>query len=951
MPKKIFLWIFFQLPLLCSAQYFISGQDPSKIKWDQINSENFQIIYPHNFRAEAQRLANSLEAAHIYNTHTLKIKPKKISVILHNFSSVSNAFVAWAPKRSEFYTIPPQDIYPQDWLNQLALHEYRHVVQLSKMYQGFTKILYFVFGEQAMAGVMGLYVPFWFLEGDAVCAETALSHTGRGRLPEFSMPLRAQVLQRKIYPYEKAVFGSYRDFVPDHYILGYQLVANARKRYGAEIWDKTLNQVARHPIGLFPFSHGIRKSSGLSKWKYYKSCLQELDTLWKVQEEKTSYTPFELHNRKNKKVFTNYRFPQWMNDSQLVAQKSGLADIAEYVLLNRDGSETRLFRPGFIDPVWLSARGSKIVWAEYGFDKRWENRTWYDIICYDVQSGKRKRLSRKRFLFAPRLSEDGNRIAAVEVSPENKYSLVILDANTGKDLQRISHPGNEQFIMPCWSEDGKEIVVILLNEKGKGIASVNTETGIFTLLLPYSYQDISQPVTKGNRLYYHGIYSGIDNIYEMEIASGKIRQLSSSRFGAFDPEISRDGKKLYYSDYSAMGFNVASMNLEEALGTPVENIENNSVKLYKAIAAQEKGVVNFDSLPQKEFPVKPYRKFPHLLNIHSWAPASLSGGNMYINPGVTLLSQNKLSTAVVQLSYDYNYNERAGGLTSSMIYQALYPVFELSTSNRNRTGSYVDAGGTARRFTWHEQNYSLRVSQNLNMTRGKYRQNLNFSLEENYEYLSLPDNPAVNTSHGSILSGALTAEGYRLLKVNSRDMRSRWGQSFYINYQAAEEGTYQPAQGGNFSVKELFSTEEALYMPGITKHHSLKLDGAFQRQGNGRFSFVSPINQVRGFSGIFGYRNFYRLSADYKLPLLYPDLRLGPVLYLKRVKANLFYDYGYADYGLRKAHYYSIGGDVMNDLHLFNFIAPVEIGVRYIYKPQERAGLIQLLFNIDVNSI
>jgi hypothetical protein len=941
--NKLFFILLYSLPFFCNGQYFNSGQDPSGIKWDQIHSENFQIIYPQEFRAEAQRLANSLEAAYIYNTQTLKIKPKKISVILHNFSSVSNAFVAWAPKRSEFYTIPPQDIYPQDWLNQLAIHEYRHVVQLSQMNQGLTRILYFLFGEQIIPGVMGLYVPFWFLEGDAVVSETALSSSGRGRLPEFEMRLRAQVLERKIYPYEKAVFGSYKDFIPDRYVLGYQLSANARKRYGAEIWDKTLSHVARHPVALFPFSHGFRKISGLSKWKYYKSCLHELDSLWKEQKSKTTYTFFEQLNLKPKKVFTNYRYPQFLNDSQVVALKSGLADIAEYVLLNKEGSEKRIFQPGFIDPVWLSVRKNLIVWAEYSYDKRWDNRTWYDIISYDINTGKRKRLSRKKYLFAPRLSNDASKIAAIEVSAGNQYSLVIMDAKTGKELQKFSHPENNFLITPTWSEDGKEILLIVMNEQGKGIASVDLETKSFKILLPYSFRDISHPVKNGDYIYYHGIYSGIDNIYQLEISSGKIRQVTSSEFGAFDPEISPDGKDLLFAGYTSMGFNISRMDLKEASGAELESISDHSIKLYQDIAAQEKGILNFDSFPVKDYPSKRYRKFPHLLNIHSWVPLSVDISSYNINPGITLLSQNKLSTAEIQANYTYNYNERAGGFTTTAIYQAWYPVIAISTSNMARASIYSDTNGIDHRYTWHEQSYGIRISQNLNLTRGKYIRNLNFAVQESYDYISPSNDAPADFENGQILIGGWEAEGYRLLKLNARDMRSRMGQSFLISYQSS--------QAGDFSVKKLLSMQASVYLPGIAKHHSLKLTAVHQIQGEGIYSFSSPVNHVRGFSSILGYRSFSGISGDYKLPLAYPDFRLGPVLYLKRIKANVFYDYGLADYSSGNQMYNSIGIEITNDLHLFNLIAPLEIGLRYIYRQQADSGLIQLLFNIDVGSL
>ena len=52
---------------------------------------------------------------------------------MHTRTAQSNGLVAWAPKRIELFTTPHQQIYSQDWLEQLALHEFRHLVQLDKI--------------------------------------------------------------------------------------------------------------------------------------------------------------------------------------------------------------------------------------------------------------------------------------------------------------------------------------------------------------------------------------------------------------------------------------------------------------------------------------------------------------------------------------------------------------------------------------------------------------------------------------------------------------------------------------------------------------------------------------------------------------------------------------------------------------------------------------------------
>ena len=146
--KRIILVLFFIILLLNNntvlAQYYDTGQDPFKLKWYQINTENFQIIFPKSSEKQAQHLANSLTSVYKRGGLSLNHQPKKIPVILHNQSVVSNGMVAWAPKGMQIYTCPPQNIYSQDWIDQLATHEFRHVVQIDKLNHGFSKFLYYL---------------------------------------------------------------------------------------------------------------------------------------------------------------------------------------------------------------------------------------------------------------------------------------------------------------------------------------------------------------------------------------------------------------------------------------------------------------------------------------------------------------------------------------------------------------------------------------------------------------------------------------------------------------------------------------------------------------------------------------------------------------------------------------------------------------------------------------
>jgi len=44
---------------IAKAQLFDTGQNPPGLKWRQINTKHFQLLYPALLELEAQRMANS----------------------------------------------------------------------------------------------------------------------------------------------------------------------------------------------------------------------------------------------------------------------------------------------------------------------------------------------------------------------------------------------------------------------------------------------------------------------------------------------------------------------------------------------------------------------------------------------------------------------------------------------------------------------------------------------------------------------------------------------------------------------------------------------------------------------------------------------------------------------------------------------------------------------------
>ncbi len=964
MNRTFLTYFLLLLPSLIFAQFYQSGQDPSSIHWKQINTPNFQVIFPAEFEPEANRFANTLEYVYVHVAKTLNHKPKKISVILHSQSSYSNGLVTWAPKRMELFTTPPQDNYSQDWLDQLAVHELRHVVQIDKLDQGITKVCRIIFGEQIVGGISG-YLPRWFLEGDAVATETALTNTGRGRSASFEMEMKALTTnQPKLFSYEKAVLGSYKNYVPDYYHMGYPLVAWSRQKYGSDIFDKTLNFVGRNPYPIFPFPTGLKKQTGLNIPKLYKSAFTDLKSQWNLQINALPSHPLKQWNRNSKKGYTNYRFPQFINDSVLLVVKSGINQLKEFILLDESGKESRVHIPGNFYNDKLTFAQEKYVWAEEIPDIRWQNRSFSCIKVGDFKSGKIKMISNKSRYFSPSLSPDGTKIATVEVSLKNEYSLVILEAGSGKQLDKIASPANEFLQVPEWTNDGKSILLLSLGKKGKAIRRYFPDTKTWEELYPPTFRDISSPTDAGAYVLFSANLNGTNDIYAISKNNYSLWQVTNSKLGAFDPKMSTKNQTLLFAEYSSHGYDVVSIKYSPVSWKRITYFTDQSPKLYEKLAKQEGFNLQDSIVPINEYPVKSYSKFVHTFNVHSWAPFYYDYDNLsldynLIKPGISLTSQDKLGTCIA--SAGYAYNQENSFVKAKISYQALFPIIELSSTYGGPTSLYSGPPTiTKPAISNNKLDLSARIYLPLNLTRGIYATGITPSVEINYKnnWFYYPDISSYQKGLSFISYYLYT---YRYLRTSARDLAPKWGVTLSAKYY------YTPFENTQFG--RLYYLRSRAYMPGLLPHHSLQITGAIQNNKSLHFVNSTQIVFPRGFSSLLSYLNhnpllvtnqLKTLSLDYTFPIAYPDFDLGPLFYLKRIRSNLFLDLAknsYRGYSFDSIKYNasteslaSTGVDMTADFHLFRILFPINAGVRMIYFPNTGEYTTQLLFRIDLGN-
>ncbi len=200
--------------------------------------------------------------------------------------------------------------------------------------------------------------------------------------------------------------------------------------------------------------------------------------------------------------------------------------------------------------------------------------------------------------------------------------------------------------------------------------------------------------------------------------------------------------------------------------------------------------------------------------------------------------------------------------------------------------------------------------------------------------LILPD----QLNGGILLSNHFYATYLHALKLSYRDFNSKWAQYLYFDY-------FNTPYRGDFA-GSLLTAKAIAFFPGLFNHHSLFFRGGFQNAGlnsdPANYAFRNQLFKPRGYS----YPNdktFTSLSANYQFPLWYPDIALGPILNVQRVKANLFYDYGQGQhkdylysisnqplgyYFLDKANYNSAGIELTFDINVMRLLQQIEVGFR-----------------------
>ncbi|RFS20588.1 hypothetical protein DVR12_18675 [Chitinophaga silvatica] len=890
--------------LSLAAQQF--GGNPPSLKWQQINTDTVRVIFPKGLSTQGERAANIALYLNKYTRESIGNLERKVDIVLQNQTMISNGYVQLGPFRSEFYMTPSPsslDLGSLNWVDQLAIHEYRHVLQNMNFRQGLSKVFSILGGQLGQAAATNIAVPNWFWEGDAVVMETALSPQGRGRLPEFFDGFRALALAHRNYSYMKIRNGSYVDFVPNHYPLGYLMATYGREHYGKDFWKDVTTDAVRYRGLFYPLSHSLKKRTGNNVTSFYHAMLGEYQPYWNAYAARPDITP-ALTLTPATKTLTNYKYIYATGENEWVVLRNSNKNVAGIYKIGQDGKEQLLVRPGIGFDDYFSYNNGHIIWAAARFDARWSWKDFSVIRVYDVATGQTSTVSAKGKYFSPDISQDGRQIVAVVVAPSSHYSLELIDAGTGQTIKQLPNKENWFYTYPKFLPNNQQIISAIRNHKGEmALARISTEDGTTELLTDWSYKVLGIPSIKGDTVYYTASYKDVNNIYAITLADKQQFEVTDRANSVLHAAAA--GDSLVFSEFTDRGYKLFKSGIKLR---KVEVDQLNHSSWMKPDFAEGGNIL--EKVPTDSLPVKKYAQLTRPFNFHSWVPS-------FNDPeyGIALLGENILNTTSTSIGYTYNNNEGSSDFYGRFTFSGLFPYLSIGADyNINRNG--IDQ--SRNKVYWNEATGFVGFTVPLNFTSGLYSRGLTFGSNYNVRHRDLSNKYAGNDLQ--FLSNTIIFSNQRIKAL--QNIYTHFGQYLAAQYNRTTGGLY---------AEQLYVRFDQ-YLPGFMQNHNIVLQGAYQERDRAfNYSFSDNFVYVRGYNKP-PYTSIYKLGANYSFPIAYPDWGFAQLLYFKRIRANLFYDYSKTNFTLNNTRnqYSSTGGELYLDTMIGNTL-PFSCGVRVSY--------------------
>lgn len=920
--KQVFSY-FFTFLVFGLVAFFSDAHATKKIE-----TPHFSILFQENMTEEAQRVANTLETLHGPVAKTLGARPRPLRILLNNQTAYANGMFTSVPLRLEFYNFyssDPHFVGNVDWLNALSIHEYRHYMQYSIQYQStpiWLRSLYFGCNLFTFTGV-----PRFFSEGDAVVMETALSKSGRGRLPGWEKLYKMNLLEHKPTTFAQCLFRSYRRDLPDEYRLGYYFVTHIRNKYGAKAIEYIYKKSIRR-VPYFGFYNAVKEVTKKSVMEVYKEMNQELLLGWSKQLDGLKITPATHLNIKQHADSSSYIRPFIDRSGHIFAWKKGISVRHQLVMLSPMPStdntsslqeisnflfkEKRLFFTVFTNalpsPFACAVGEGCAVWLEQ-YLHPWKGKIGDNNVhrirlqYYDFKRKTKKTLVKNIRYNALAISPNGKQLVAIESGENGSNQLVVVELDSGRVIKKIKNHDGGFYMTPNWS-DNEHVVVVKSKDQKNSILLVNVISEQVEMLLPFTHEHRNSPQIYKDYLLYNSSYNGIDNIYAMHLPTKACFQVTSRKYGAYLGMVDCKTNQLIFTDYTKNGMEIAVMAFDPLSWTPLENVEDRSFRYYDTVVAQEDNGDVLSQVPEQIYPVTDA----------SFGKDSLAFTGMTLDTDARNKKFKTIPFEIVSLQGDFKaspyffyqfnmdqkgnhsqFKQKQSELGLCFSYYTVYPILTARISARCykewtdsvRIIQTIDGPGAIPYIKALPKYWGSEFLLGIKLP-------YYFPLNNSSAQLSFATTAVVQPPDAS--GGMSYTQEYQLDIKNTttsctRNINPPWCQNLCLKMQHSVKSTKLN------QTKFAYMPSLDLFFPGIVNHHYFMLCPKYHYKSSlskiilDLFNAVSRDSSVRVDHYYHRRMSLFNIYTAYGLPIAYPDCGIPYILYLKHISLEGYYDF------------------------------------------------------------
>ncbi|AWV96971.1 hypothetical protein [Arcticibacterium luteifluviistationis] len=922
MKKILILFIISIFTLDAFSQASATSENPPSILWQKIENDKSTIIFPKGLEKYAYRYAAIVNLLDKEHKSTIGKKSSHIPIVIHGRSMEPNGFVASVPFRTEVYTAPEPNfnvLGQSDWLDLLAIHEYRHVLQNSNADVGFSKLSRVLTGRAGWSAVLRFTDPSWFAEGDAVLTESVMTEAGRGRMASFTDELRANLYADKHFSYNKSRNGSFKTKLPNQYPFGYLMNLYARKNYGDDIWSKVVYDANYFKSVFYPFSGAIKRNTGLSASKLYKKTYADFELKTEELLSNANLIDFDTLTVDQPNTVTNYTYPFVRSDGSLIARKSSYKETPKLIKRDESGKETKLCDIGISNNPFLSYSDKGVLWLENQSNPRWANVDLSRLVFYNFETdSKRVLLEQERYYYAA-INPETTEFVSVRLDEGLNYHLSTHSYISGEIKKSLNNKENWDIAYPMYDNDARILYYVARSDGKLALIKHNIERDERVSLTGWQNAVMVELSQSANDIYFRANFNGIDNVFKASKAGDKqITKVSSVPVGAGYPFVDANSETLIFGNQTNMGYHLAAMPLEKASLEVVSTNSTESVAFYKDLNSLPENENILDKIPDTNYEVEPYKGFFRGWRLHSYGllPAFGSGTNIASATGFIQMD-DILGANSLTFNYTRYVTEEENAYSVDYVMAKYFAKLNLGYEYRGRK---VEATRGDRILEFDEQEATVGLNVPLEIIKGNYV--VRTDVAANWKGIQqFRSDVFVNFDNSKFglyeVSGAVGVSRQRAYQ----NLQSRFGGGLNVYY----------AKSFKTGIAERFDATANILLPGIGKNHGLEIQqGIYKESNTNLYRLPTTFSLGRGHR-LLGIENALRTSVNYRLPLFYPDWGLNGLTYIKRVRMNTYFDNARIIGNEVSTNLSTVGTEISFDQTVFN-ILDMTMGVRVGYR-------------------